>query len=476
MSKRAAALERELSQQRLQIARHAAAASLEQPLPLQQIQADLPDDLTVVCYHVAGDEIFAFIITHEAVKSVRHLSSPTAIQSQLNLLAAQWRHLKGDSDFVERHIHRLVQNAERPLHQLYVELVASLEPLLHLHEVDFPAKLVLVPHGLLHQVPFQALHDGERYLIESTELSYAPSASIMTLGQRRQQRESLQMLVLGVTDPAIPAVEVETRAIARVLPFADVRMEEAATVDALLRTADTYGGIHFACHGIFRTDNPNFSALKLHDGWLTADEATHLDLDGALVVLSACESGRSGVLAGDETIGLTRAFLGAGAATVVVSHWLVQDDTGAMLMAEWYARLARGQDATTALRAAQLAIMSSHPHPYHLGAFCVDRQQNCSDDLTIGVSNCRRNHAAFYQFLANTTTRLHYSEERSDEYSRVCRLEKRVYSFPLVVAVLRPFHEQNDNSTKSRCSSTGVCHRLVGVCQRASRPCQYRSR
>ena len=232
-------------------------------------------------------------------------------------------------------------------------------------------KLVIVPHGRLHQVPFHALHDGDRYLIESVALSYAPSASVLTLSQRRQLRESSQMLVLGVTDPAIPAVEAETRSIAQVLPTADVRMEEEATLDVLAGAADTVGGIHFACHGIFRTDNPNFSALKLHDGWLTADEVARLDIEGALVVLSACESGRSGVLAGDETIGLTRAFLGAGAATVVVSHWLVQDDTGAMLMAEWYARLGRGQDAATALRAAQLAVKSSHPHPYHWAPFAL---------------------------------------------------------------------------------------------------------
>ncbi len=371
LSQRAAALERELSHWRLQHASRATTAAFEHPLPLRQIQADLSRDLTVVYYHVAGDEILAFLITRDAIQSVRRLSTPSAVQAQLTLLEAQWRHLKGDSEFVERHIHRLVENAVRPLHQLYVELVAPLEPLLSLHKSSFPDKLVIVPHGLLHQVPFQALHDGERYLIESAELSYAPSASILTMSERRQRRKTSKMLVLGVPDPAIPAVEVETRAIAQVLTTADLRMEEAATLDALLDITDSYRGVHFACHGIFRTDNPNFSALKLHDGWLTADQANHLNLDGALVVLSACESGRTGVLAGDETIGLTRAFLGAGATTVVVSHWLVQDDTGAMLMAEWYARLARGQDAATALRAAQLAIKSSHPHPYHWAPFAL---------------------------------------------------------------------------------------------------------
>ncbi len=114
-----------------------------------------------------------------------------------------------------------------------------------------------------------------------------------------------------------------------------------------------------------------FSALKLHDGWLMATEAMQLDLTGALVTLSACESGRSRVVTGDEILGLSRAFLGAGAATVVVSMWLVQDEAAARLMEKMYERLANGLGRASALRAAQLALKALYPHPYYWGSFVL---------------------------------------------------------------------------------------------------------
>jgi CHAT domain-containing protein len=140
-------------------------------------------------------------------------------------------------------------------------------------------------------------------------------------------------------------------------------------VAAFLDAAPGSDILHLACHGLFRADNPIFSALKLSDGWLTAADVMPLDLAGSLVLLSACESGRSQVIGGDEILGLTRAFLGAGATTVVVSLWLVQDQTTAALMGTWYKRLSSGDAPTTALRAAQLEIKSHYPHPYYWAPF-----------------------------------------------------------------------------------------------------------
>jgi CHAT domain-containing protein len=147
--------------------------------------------------------------------------------------------------------------------------------------------------------------------------------------------------------------------------------EEAATVAAFTEAAPLHNVLHLACHGLFRADNPIFSSLKLYDGWLTAANVMPLRLDGALVTLSACESGRSQVLLGDEVVGLTRGFLGAGAATLVVTLWLVQDETTATLMADWYHRLRQGQSPTAALRAAQQALRETYRHPYFWAPFTV---------------------------------------------------------------------------------------------------------
>jgi CHAT domain-containing protein len=77
------------------------------------------------------------------------------------------------------------------------------------------------------------------------------------------------------------------------------------------------------------------------------------------------------VIGGDEILGLARAFLGAGVATLVVSQWLVQDATTAELMESWYRRLRDGEERTAALRAAQLEIKERHPHPYYWAPFIL---------------------------------------------------------------------------------------------------------
>jgi CHAT domain-containing protein len=178
-----------------------------------------------------------------------------------------------------------------------------------------------------------------------------------------------------VSDSLIPAVTQEARAVSRHLPGAEVLSDRHATVEALHTQAPGRGVLHLACHGLFRADSPMFSSLKLHDGWLTAADVMGLNLEGALVTLSACESGRSDVYAGDELIGLTRGFLGAGAATLVASLWLVQDETTAWLMERWYEQLRNGVGRAAALRNAQLALKERFPHPYYWAPFVLIGQR-----------------------------------------------------------------------------------------------------
>src|SRR3712207_3725366 len=167
--------------------------------------------------------------------------------------------------------------------------------------------------------------------------SYAPSAKVFSLCQKQNSRGIGKALVLGVADPLIPAAAEEIRAVADLLPRVEVLDGEQATLDAFREKAVGCDVLHLTCHGMFRADNSMFSALKLHDGWLPAADVLRLDLDGALVTLSACESARNQVLTGDELVGLVRGFLGAGSAALVASLWLVQDETTTWLMEKWYA-------------------------------------------------------------------------------------------------------------------------------------------
>jgi len=290
------------------------------------------------------------------------------------------RFLAGEA-FVSRHLVQLERSAQRLLHELYNELLA---PILNWLDQLAPLgaeelrQLLIVPYGILHQVPFHALHDGNCYLVERCVISYAPSTTVFAHCQQRQRRGE-QALTIATADAQIPAAMGEAREVAHFLQqqygAVHLLLGEQATLSAMTHLAHHAGTIHLACHGLFRRDNPMFSALKLHDGWLTALEITQLHLPGALVTLSACESGRSQLLGGEEMLGLTYAFLSAGAASLVVSQWLVQDEATALLMARWYRHLASQLDHAAALRLAQLDVMASYNHPYYWAPFVLIGQR-----------------------------------------------------------------------------------------------------
>lgn len=374
---RAAELEAEISHLRLRTAVTAASDPLDASTLPDAAWDRLPSDATLLAYHVVGDEILAFVGVRGEVRAVRRLGAVSDAWRLLRKLNIQWDRFRLGGEFADRNLALLERSARQVLAALYGELVAPLEPFLQEAMGGLPdgngsiPKLAIVPHGPLHQVPFHALFDGERYLMERFEFSYAPSATVYAMCQERERSGSDEALVFGVEDPSIPAAAVEARAVAECLTGARVRVGEEATIAALRDEASGRGVLHLACHGLFRSDNPMFSSLKLHDGWLTAADAMQLELDGALVTLSACESGRGGVIGGDEVLGLARAFLGTGAATLVVSLWLAHDETTAALMENWYGRMRDGAGPGAALRATQLEIMEKHPHPYYWAPFVL---------------------------------------------------------------------------------------------------------
>ena len=372
---RAVELEREISQLRLRVA---ATADLFAPPAASDSPEPPPSDVTLVAYHLVGDEIVTFFQGKGGIRVVRNPGSATRIAHLVQQLDVQWDRLGAGREFAERHMTLLERSTRRVLTSLYKELI---EPLLD--EAVNPTsegsgvsrKLVIVPHGLLHRVPFHALFDGRSYLLERFEVSYAPSAKVYSLCQKRIPQTFDKALVLSVADPSIPAVTEETQAVVRHLPAAELLRDRQATTEALRLKAPGCGVLHLACHGMFRVDNPMFSSLKLGDGWLAASDVIRLDLAGTLVTLSACESGRNAVFAGDELMGLTRAFLGAGATTLVASLWLVQDETTAELMEKWYEHLREGVGRATALRNAQLALKDRYPHPYYWAPFVLIGQR-----------------------------------------------------------------------------------------------------
>jgi CHAT domain-containing protein/tetratricopeptide (TPR) repeat protein len=374
LRQRAQVLEQEISQLRLQMERGSVTLDpFTAALHPDKLLARLPDDLLLIAYHTIGDEVLAFVKAAGNLNVVRNLTTVSAVQRQLNQLNIQWRHFRAGPDFVQRHMHRLTCSTWRILQTLYQKLVAPLAHFLPPDSADVHP-LAIVPHGLLHQVPFHALRNEQTYLIDRFEISYAPSTNVLALCQERPYAPPRQGAIFGLPDPLIPAVEKEVMAVTQQFPGVDTHLAEKATITAVQQqlAQNPPDFLHFACHGLFRADNPIFSALKLHDGWLTAADILTFDLSDTLVTLSACESGRAQVDAGDEVLGLARAFLGAGASGLVVSLWVVEDEATVDLMTGWYTCLAeRGLRPAAALRAAQLAQKERYAHPYYWAPFLL---------------------------------------------------------------------------------------------------------
>jgi tetratricopeptide (TPR) repeat protein len=341
-----------------------------QPLSLEAVQATLPPEARLLVYYIAGDELLAFILSPRCgVKVHRRLATPGELWPALDRLGTQWNRFRLGEEYVSRHGAVLERSARTVLTDLYDRLVRPLAD-----DLD-GEQLIIVPYGPLHGVPFHALYDGQSYLIERYEISYATSATVMARCEARPRRRLEQALVVGVADDGIPYVAQEAETVAAMLPGAQLLQGQEATMPALRTAAPGQDLLHLACHGLFRADNPLFSALRLGDGWLTVAEATKLRIAAGLVTLSACESGRSRVVEGDELLGLTRAFLGGGAASLVVSLWLVNDASTARLMEGFYRCLQAGHSKTAALRAAQRTLLATKSHPYYWAPFILVGQR-----------------------------------------------------------------------------------------------------
>jgi CHAT domain-containing protein len=225
------------------------------------------------------------------------------------------------------------------------------------------ARLVIVPHGVMHHVPFHALYDGERYLIEDHEVSYSPSADLLSHFAARHgglpdpgpgERQSI--VFAYARDGRLPHVEVEGRWVADVLTGRLCRGAEAS-IAAFQSDATKCGIVHIAAHGDFNPEEPMLSSLDLYDGQLSTLDVFEMELNCSLVTLSACETALGVTGAGDELMGLSRAFLFAGAPSLVLSLWMVDDRSTAALMREFYIALCDGQSKAAALRRAQLSLL-----------------------------------------------------------------------------------------------------------------------
>lgn len=271
------------------------------------------------------------------------------------------------------------------------------------------SKLLIVPDGGLHQVPFSALPlsgaDPDYLVIDRFELTYSPSATVLAAYRHSPnpsgRGSALAVIadpVLGHSDPRLGGKSISNAA-AEAMPRLSQTAEEARALAELAGPDTTrilmgfdaskatlaaldlsrYRYLHFATHGVVDLQNPERTSLALSwydadglpvDGRLTVEDIEAMRLQADLVVLSACRTARGEHLFGEGLMGLGRAFMNAGVPRVVASLWTVQDSVTRELMEDFYRKMLNdGMRPAAALRASQLELRKYRPDPYHWAAF-----------------------------------------------------------------------------------------------------------
>lgn len=348
------------------------------PASEADLRAALLPDETAVEFFITGREISAFIVSSQGIRVVRSITSRNNVDRLISALRFQLDKLTYEPGYLRAHRHHLKEATNHYLEQLYHEVFSPLRD-----KIANNSRLIIVPHGVLHYLPFHALYDGTNYLIDRFEISYAPSAAVLKLCRTRSaQRQKAdcngaanepyrQMVSLGLPDQDAPHIEDEIRMVSALFPDAIMLLDGAATCENLFRYAPGARFLHLSSHGVFRRDNPMFSFLKLADCQLNFYSLLDLRLRAEMVTLSACQTGVNALLPGDELHGLMRGFLSAGAPAMTVSLWKVADRSTAELMAQMYLNIRAGQSKRAALRNAQLTIKKSYDHPYYWAPFVL---------------------------------------------------------------------------------------------------------
>ena len=251
--------------------------------------------------------------------------------------------------------------------------------------------LVIVPDGVLWELPFQALMPTPgRYVLENYTLAYAPSlTSLRAITQRNRTNAPQLLLAFGNPQltienlPPLSQTEQQVRDLGVLFgPSASrIYLGADASEQRFKAEAANYSIINLATHGIFDDQQPLASHVLLarsdsEDGLLEAHEIMQMQLQAQLVVLSACETARGYIGPGEGVIGLTWAFLQAGVPTVVVSQWQVREDSTAALMKQFYQSIKTPTATVTragALRQAALSVMKDarYRHPFYWAGFVL---------------------------------------------------------------------------------------------------------
>lgn len=339
-------------------------------------------DVAVVSYAVGPEATLAFAATRDAKGTITVDAVRIPIRKEELIARVE--------NVVASIANRRLDYAKgaRAMYDLLVARVA--------HHVGARSTLCIVPDGVLWELPFHALLDaaGEP-MIARHAMFYAPSLTMLRDARRPVEPRAASLLAFGNPefDPRVtreratlrgvdlgplPDTSYEVRQIARLYARHAVYTGAAAAEKRFKEEAPRHRVLHLATHGVLQDQWPLFSAVLLaptdgEDGVVEAREILELELDADLAVLSACDTARGRIGAGEGIIGMSWALMMAGCRSTVVSQWKAASASTAELMVAFHRELAGGRSKAAAMRRAQLALRKNHAwrHPFYWAPFVV---------------------------------------------------------------------------------------------------------
>jgi CHAT domain-containing protein/tetratricopeptide (TPR) repeat protein len=369
-------------------------AALEYPEPLtaSQVQDDLLSDTLLLAYDATGDEMFVWAIRSERLGMFR-----------LGV-AADWLEAKLDASIGAYQQGRPApEGAARARAELAVALLGPVEA----EFFSGVERLVVVPDGALHYLPFEILPHpfADGLLGERLPVGYAPSATTLETLRRLWRPDQRSGEFVGFGDPAfggasdgdegaahrfglrgrrlsrLPGTRDEVEAIAHGFGEGSLLYLDAEATERRVKAeSEGFRFVHLATHGLLDDVNPLYSGLALappsaeerdqgFDDFLQVYELFSLKLSAELVVCSACQTGLGMIHAGEGLVGMSRALFFAGARCVIVSLWPVPDLPTAHLMARLYHELRADVPVARALQRARQHTRERYPDPVNWAAF-----------------------------------------------------------------------------------------------------------
>jgi len=380
-----------------------------QPATLERARELLDDRTLLLAYFMTGDDAVAIAVTRRDARLFVIAGGPAQLAAQV----AQFR----DGALLDPGAP--MEAVRGAASALYGKLLAPVADLVDAHD-----RLLVLPHGALSALPFEALVDGAgRFVVEQHDVSYSPSATLALDDAHRRPGAQGRRAFVGLGDPVYDwaafragraeGTPADARGLARYLAAKRAAPQAGAsragfvrlpgTARELAAIAPLFGGgarlylrdqasednvksgalagariVHIASHGLFETD---YQALVLtlrpdagEDGFLLQSEIAELKLDADLVVLSACETGRAHEVLAEPVSGLALALRTAGARRLIASLWSVDDDATVELMKAFYGSLVTGgspfSEALT-LAKRQVAATVRWRHPFFWAPFVL---------------------------------------------------------------------------------------------------------